>query len=303
MKYLQNIDIAADSREEILPDFSPDFPCLASHVRLSRQLYPGAPWHWHRTVELFYVESGSLEYIIPEGRFLFPPGSGGFLNANVLHSSRIASDSQPTVQLLHMFDPVFLAGERGSRIERKYILPLTAAGPRLLPLHPDDPAQAKILARLKESFALPDGQWGYELRLRAVLSELWLALFDLARPAMESSSSAGHSDALIKALMVYIHENYARNLSVDELAAAVHISRRACFRVFRENLRMTPLEYLRQYRLSKARTLLESTDLPITEIAYECCLGSSSYFGKTFREAFGCTPGGYRRNWHDRDRN
>lgn len=303
MKYLQNIDIAADSREEILPDFSPDFPCLASHVRLSRQLYPGAPWHWHRTVELFYVESGSLEYIIPEGRFVFPAGTGGFLNANVLHSSRIASDSQPTVQLLHMFDPGFLAGERGSRIERKYILPLTATGPRLLPLHPDDPAQAKILAQLKESFALPDGQWGYELRLRAVLSELWLALFDLARPAMESSSSAGHSDALIKALMVYIHENYARNLSVDELAAAVHISRRACFRVFRENLRMTPLEYLRQYRLSKARTLLESTDLPITEIAYACCLGSSSYFGKTFREAFGCTPGGYRRNWHDRDRN
>ena len=303
MKYLQNIDIAADSREEILPDFSPDFPCLASHVRLSRQLYPGAPWHWHRTVELFYVESGSLEYIIPEGRFVFPAGTGGFLNANVLHSSRIASDSQPTVQLLHMFDPGFLAGERGSRIERKYILPLTATGPRLLPLHPDDPAQAKILARLKESFALPDGQWGYELRLRAVLSELWLALIDLARPTMEAGSSAGHSDALIKALMVYIHENYARNLSVDELAAAVHISRRACFRVFRENLRMTPLEYLRQYRLSKARTLLESTDLPITEIAYECCLGSSSYFGKTFREAFGCTPGGYRHNWHDRDRN
>lgn len=303
MKYLQNIDIAADSREEILPDFSPDFPCLASHVRLSRQLYPGAPWHWHRTVELFYVESGSLEYIIPEGRFLFPPGSGGFLNANVLHSSRIADHSQPTVQLLHMFDPGFLAGERGSRIERKYILPLTATGPRLLPLHPDDPAQAKILAQLKESFALPDGQWGYELRLRAVLSELWLALIDLARPTMETGNAAAPSDALIKSLLVYIHENYARNLSVDELAAAVHISRRACFRVFRENLRMTPLEYLRQYRLSKARTLLESTDLPITEIAYECCLGSSSYFGKTFREAFGCTPGGYRRNWHDRDRN
>ncbi|HCI64502.1 MAG TPA: AraC family transcriptional regulator, partial [Clostridiales bacterium] len=36
---------------------------------------------------------------------------------------------------------------------------------------------------------------------------------------------------------------------------------------------------------------------------YECGLGSSSYFGKTFRRAFGRTPGDYRRNWHDRDRN
>lgn len=303
MKYLQNIDIAADSREEILPDFSPDFPYLASHVELSQQLYPGAPWHWHRTVELFYVQSGAVEYITPEGSFLFPTGSGGFLNANVLHSTRIPSASQPTVEILHLFDPGFLAGERGSRIERKYILPLTATGPRLLPLHPEDPAQARILDRLKESLALSDGEWGYELRLRAALSELWLALFELARPAMESGGPAGHSDALIKALMVYIHENYARNLSVDELASAVHISRRACFRVFRENLHMTPLEYLRQYRLGKARTLLEGTELPITQIAYECGLGSSSYFGKTFREVFGCTPGDYRRNWHDRDRN
>lgn len=303
MKHLQNIDIATDSREEILPDFSPDFPYLASYVELSQQLYPGAPWHWHRTVELFYVESGTVEYIIPEGSFLFPAGSGGFLNANVLHSSRIVSDAKPTVEILHLFDPSFLAGERGSRIERKYILPLTATGPRLLPLHPEDPAQARILELLRASFTLSDGDWGYELRLRQALGDIWLGLFDLARPTMESGNSPGHSDALIKALMVYIHENYARSLSVDELAAAVHISRRACFRAFQENLRMTPLEYLRQYRLGKARALLEETGLPITEIAYECGLGSSSYFGKTFREAFGCTPGDYRRNWHDRDRN
>ncbi len=303
MKHLQNIHIATDSREEILPDFSPDFPYLASCVELSRQRYPGAPWHWHRTVELFYVESGSIEYIIPEGSFVFPAGTGGFLNANVLHSSRIVSDSRPAVELLHLFDPSFLAGERGSRIEGKYILPLTAAGPRLLPLCPENPAQARILELLRSSFGLSDGDWGYELRLRQVLSEIWLGLFDLARPTMESGNAAAPSDALIKALLVYIHENYPRNLSVDELAAAAHISRRACFRVFRENLRMTPLEYLRQYRLGKARALLETTRLPITEIAYECGLGSSSYFGKTFREAFGRTPGDYRRNWHDRDRN
>ena len=303
MKHPQNIHIATDSREEILPDFSPDFPYLASCVELSRQRYSGAPWHWHRTVELFYVETGAVEYIIPEGSFVFPAGTGGFLNANVLHSTRIVSGSQPAVELLHLFDPSFLAGERGSRIEGKYILPLASAGPRLLSLRPEDPAQAGILALLRESFTLSDGDWGYELRLRQTLGDIWLGLFDLARPTMEAGNAAAPSDALIKALLVYIHENYARNLSVDELAAAVHISRRACFRVFRENLRTTPLEYLRQYRLGKARALLENTRLPITQIAYECGLGSSSYFGKTFRRAFGRTPGDYRRNWHDRDRN
>jgi len=303
MKHLQHIDIAADSREEILPDFSGDFPYLASCVEFDQYRYPGAPWHWHRAVELFYVPSGSVEYVIPEGSFVFPAGTGGFLNANVLHSTRTDPRLCPNVEILHLFDPVLLAGERGSRMERKYILPLTASGPRILPLGPEDPAQARILELLRNSFELSDEEWGYEFRLRQALCEIWLGLFDLARPTMEAGNAAAPSDALIKSLLVYIHENYARNLTVDDLAAAVHISRRACFRVFRENLHMTPLEYLRQYRLNRARALLEDTRLPITEIAYECGLGSSSYFGKTFREAFGCTPGDYRRNWHDRDRN
>ena len=62
---------------------------------------------------------------------------------------------------------------------------------------------------------------------------------------------------------------------------------------------MTPVEYIRNYRLQKACYLLAESEDAITQIAYSCGLGSSSYFGKTFREKFGCSPLEYRRRWNN----
>lgn len=65
MKLIRGIEFCAGSREERLPDFDPDFPYIASRAEMD--FYPErfVPWHWHRAVELFYMESGSLEYSTP----------------------------------------------------------------------------------------------------------------------------------------------------------------------------------------------------------------------------------------------
>ena len=65
MKNIQSIQLIEGSNEELLPGFSPDFPYIASRALLDRYLEPATPWHWHRTVELFYMESGTLEYSMP----------------------------------------------------------------------------------------------------------------------------------------------------------------------------------------------------------------------------------------------
>jgi len=48
---------------------------------------------------------------------------------------------------------------------------------------------------------------------------------------------------------------------------------------------------------------LIETEKSITEIASDCGFGSSSYFGKLFREHFNCSPVRYRGKWHDCNRN
>lgn len=75
---IQGIKLIEGSNEELLPDFSPDFPYIATCAKLDKYIYPMVPWHWHSTVELFYMESGCLEYTTPNGKWVFPAGSGGF---------------------------------------------------------------------------------------------------------------------------------------------------------------------------------------------------------------------------------
>ena len=58
---------------------------------------------------------------------MFPAGSGGIVNSNVLHMTKAISQKEKNIQLLHIFDVSLLAGEQGSRIEQKYIAPETAA--------------------------------------------------------------------------------------------------------------------------------------------------------------------------------
>ena len=304
MKNIQSIQLIEGSNEELLPGFSPDFPYIASRALLDRYLEPATPWHWHRTVELFYMESGTLEYTTPNGKRVFPAGSGGFVNSNVLHTSMVIPSGAETVQLLHLFEPELLSGGQASRMDMKYIRPLTsAAGIEMIVLSPDDAVQAELLKKIRAVFDLDEDDWGYEFTLRQQLTEIWLALFALARPGIELHSGAKDSDEKMKAMMRYIHAHYPDTISVDQLAREAHISKRVCYRLFRENLHMSPVEYMTGYRLRKACQRLAETDEPITQIAYNCGLGSSSYFGKLFRERFGCTPGAYRKEWHDRNSN
>lgn len=47
------------------------------------------------------MESGSVEYDTPKGKILFPAGSGGMVNSNVLHMTKAISKYEKNVQLLH----------------------------------------------------------------------------------------------------------------------------------------------------------------------------------------------------------
>lgn len=300
MKNIRKMELNKLTKEELLPEFSTDFPYISSCVELDKFIEPIAPWHWHRAVELFYMESGCLEYTTPNGKWVFPAGSGGFVNSNVLHTSQVAQTEESNLQLLHLFEPSFISGEHGNRMERKYVLPLVSSpGIEMIALYPKD--QAVLLEKIRQAFDLPEQAWGYEFRLREALTEVWMMLFELAQPAMETPKGDPRSNEQIKLMMMHIHENYRHPISVEELAATAHISKRACFRLFQENLHMTPVEYIKTYRLQMACQMLAEGNAPVTEVASQCGLGSSSYFGKTFREEFNCTPSEYRKRWHNRD--
>lgn len=257
MRNIRRIEFHTGSKEELLPDFAGDFPYIASDVDLNNYIGRFVPWHWHRAVELFYMESGSIEYSTPGGKVLFPAGSGGLVNSNVLHMTRAVSKAEHNRSFLHIFDPSLLAGEPGSRIEKKYILPImTAPQIEIIPVYPGDVKQDTILKLILEAFQISEQDFGYEMELRQILSRIWLMLFELSQPVLEKGGEYNKSNDKIKLMLVYIHEHYSEKIPVSELAAAAYLSERECFRVFHDCLRMTPTEYMKSYRLQMACQML-----------------------------------------------
>lgn len=195
MKDIREVKFHAGSKEELLPDFTQTFPYIATRVEMDH--YPGrtAPWHWHGAVELSYTQQGCMEYHTPGGMELVPAGTAVLVNANVLHMTTAEPN---TVQLLHIFDPAFLALP-GSRISERYITPLAAASQvETLCLRPDDPVQNAVLRQIKAAFSLTGEEFGYELTLKATASNRRaVCCGKTGRPSRRSASSAAWAAAVI----------------------------------------------------------------------------------------------------------
>ncbi len=300
MKNIQKLEFYAGSKEELLPDFESEFPYIASNAELDQYADRSAPWHWHKAIELFYMESGTLEYYTPKKKLSFPSGFGGFINSNVLHMTKAVSQTEKTIQRLHIFDTALISGSYGSRIEKKYVMPITAEPQiEIYGFRPDNPVHADILNLIKEAFTLCEHDIGYEIKIREVLSEIWLKLFGLFSGSFDGNGTYDKNDERLKKMLIYIHEHFADKIEVSELAAVACLSERECFRLFQSYLHTAPIKYIQSYRLHKACEMLINGQDTITDIGHACGLGNSSYFGKIFRKYQNCTPIEYRKKWQN----
>ncbi|MBO5224416.1 MAG: helix-turn-helix transcriptional regulator [Clostridia bacterium] len=92
----------------------------------------------------------------------------------------------------------------------------------------------------------------------------------------------------------FIEQNYHRDISVDDIAKSVGISQSLLFKLFRQEEKTTPVEHLRDVRISKASILLVEDKLKIYEVASLCGFSDVAYFCKVFKAQTGETPNSYR---------
>ena len=98
----------------------------------------------------------------------------------------------------------------------------------------------------------------------------------------------------MKNMLQYIDENYSENITINEIAGSVSLSVSECLRCFHSTIGTTPIQYLKAFRIKKAAELLTNTNMKIVDIGIICGFQDMSYFAKTFRNIYGCTPSKYR---------
>lgn len=279
-----------------------DFPLAVHENDLKKNVLGFVNWHWHYEFQLTYVVRGTISVFFNQQTIDLHERQGIYINPEVLHMIRDRYDSDAMFISLDV-SPKLLTSFPNSVFERSYVKPVfcSSAADAVI-LDPGVFWQKKIL---DEAMSIEQNyksrSFGWELAVSSSLYAIWKELVcHLHESLAEHDAPAADGARMrrnqrIKEILSYIREHFTEKITLDEIAKHLHLSTNECCRFFKKNMNCTLFEYITEYRLSKSMELLEHTDLPVSQIAYESGFGSSSYFIEKFRKNVGMTPAAFRK--------
>ena len=114
-------------------------------------------------------------------------------------------------------------------------------------------------------------------------------------PEQQTGWLAGLRDRYVGRALALMHEQPAREWSVDDLAGQVGLSASALRQRFSDLLGQPPMQYLTRWRLALAAAMLRSSDRAIAQVAQEFGYESESAFNRAFKREFDVPPAAWRR--------
>jgi AraC-like DNA-binding protein len=115
-----------------------------------------------------------------------------------------------------------------------------------------------------------------------------------SRPLLVGEFSRQTASGGLVAAVQYIHQNLDRHISIDELVEEACMSKSTFYRHFGSEFNMSPLEYISQKRVVRARELLSDPANTVTSVGHELGFSSTSHFIDMFKEHEGMTPKQYQ---------
>lgn len=129
-------------------------------------------------------------------------------------------------------------------------------------------------------------------RMTAGLYLLFAILAEHAQPNAEGREGK-HTEQVQRAIE-FISLKYSYGITIDEVAEYTGVSRSTLFREFREEMGVSPKEYLDRFRIERAARLLDTTDLKVSAVAASVGYENGLYFSKAFKKYTGKSPTQYR---------
>lgn len=288
------LNLRSDNKE-LRPHGSHAFPCAGY-----AQHYTDAPddvvgWHWHEELEFIYIADGCMQVRIPSATFLLGAGDLVLVNANMLHYAVAAPDCELRSLVFH---PALIEGSDDSIYATKYVRPVLSC-PSFTGLRVRDEDKAMVAAWFNDAHgALAADAPGYEFTVRENLSRICLYLYEVLAPENEpQSGSLSQDNVRARQMLSYIHQHYAENITLADIANVAGVSERECLRCMHKTIQQSPIQYLLKYRVMQGAGMLTgSPGASIQEIASRCGFDSQSNFAKMFKRYYNCTPREYRRN-------
>ena len=282
----------------------------------------------HETHELLYLRDGEIDFKIEGKKFTLRKGDTVIIRPHMVHSLKVTSKQADMLILYFGFIPdpkeLYATGSVKEPVEPKSGVVRTgprAPLPKLAPTSLESFMQFATEgeeSRTKDPYFLVTGsnkhdvavcaeriidektQELYEgdLMLRLLTFELMLILSRTMRNEWEESLRVknGKAKELVLIAKNYMDANYDRGITVNDAASYVYLSQGYFTRAFKDEVGVSPMNYLMNVRITKACELLKNDDIKVSAIATSVGFASAQRFNVAFKKHMGITPMDYRKN-------
>ncbi len=237
--------------------------------------------HTHTCTELFFITRGHGVFQVRRDRFPV-----------AINDLVVVSTSVPHTETSSHVSPLeyVVLGVEG-------LEPLTdASGCALLHLAAEQEAVSTCLRMMVQE--IREEQADCDEICQKLLELILLRLLRRDDFALGSAPSASRTSRECDMVRRYIDNHFKEDMTLDQLAEMVHISKYYLAHTFRKEFHTSPISYLISRRIQESRFLLRETDFSLSQIAQILGFSSLSYFSQSFRRLEGCSPMEYRRRSH-----
>ena len=241
----------------------------------------GVKGHCHPYYHMFYISAGEGRFVVDGDVYMLSSGQCLLVPRNAEHAYTNEGDITLEYQ------------------EIKFSLAQTAMESRLQSLGvviSREEMVGKLFERIIQEYSDIGGQAD-----DAAASYLMALLNILTAPSrMESKREFRYFDAssysdLSKQIVHYLEKNYAKELSLDDLAVALGYNKSYLCVAFKKDTHSTILDCLNMIRIRRAAELIVYSDHSLAHVAAMCGFASDSHFNRVFVKYVGTTPGQCRR--------
>lgn len=244
--------------------------------------------HWHRSVEIFLVKKGNIDFYIDSRQYSLYEDDFVLVNPNDVHS---IESPEPNITIVLQFP---LECFDGYMEEGPYIMFMKKS-------EKDNRELAGLVTDLYRTYE--NREYGYRLLVKSRFFELLHLLVTRFRVDQVDKAVIQQKRHLSKLSKVtqYMKENYNQELVLEDVAGRFGFSPTYLSRIFQKYAQVGYRTYLIDLRVKYAFRELVNTNHTISEIAMEHGFPDSRSMAKAFKKRYGCLPSEYRKRMNGGD--
>lgn len=243
---------------------------------------PDSMANWHKNPEIIYVTKGEGSVLCGSQSYNAHKGDVFVINTETIHN--VLSNGNMEYWFI-IIDEKFCR-DNGIELESYSFEPLV-----------NDKDTEKKMVRITDIYQNrdTDNPKLCAAKLRCAVMDMLVHLCEHHAKYIPEKIPIANSDAYVRKAIVFISENYNRQLTADEIASSLGITKYHLVREFGKYTGETVISHLNKVRCTKARQMILG-GYSVTQAAMECGFESVSYFSQKFKKIMGISPREYIRN-------